>query len=350
MRRAQAHRSLPWSPRRLVGFDADHFRTRTRTRRRRAGRALVLAVALVLAGAGSARADGATVAVTAPSGAPDAVAGLARVVTVAGAVSAPARIFVRYRAAGGAPCAPSAAADAGTPLDGFYGEAVAGAFSLQDAIAWPLPGAVLFCTWLAGGDAGTPAPPIAQQVAFRAPVGSIAATLRPARPQRGHTATVTLTGTSEIPAQVLAKVRPSGPACAGTSAADPGAALAGGIAAAGAFSLRLKLSEPAAGRYAICLWLARSATDAAPIAGPRTVTFEVAPPPCVVPGVGSDRRPAVVRRRIRAAHCTVGRTRRAASATVRKGAVVRLGRRPRTRLAAGAHVDLVVSSGPARAC
>ena len=323
--------------------DADHSRTRCCT-----GRALVLAVALMLGGAGPSHADSATVTVTAPSGAPDAVAGLARVVTVSGSASVQEQIFVRYRAAGGAPCAASADADTGTPLDGFSGEQVDGAFSLQDTIVWPLPGAVLFCTWLSAGDAGAPVPPIAQAVAFRAAAGSISAELRPARPQLGHTATVTLTGSSEAPAQVLATVRASGPACAGTFAADPGAPLADGIAADGTFSLRLKLSEPAAGRYAICLWLARSATDAAPIAGPRTVTFDVAPPPCVVPGVGADRRPATVRRRIRAAHCTLGRTRHAASKTVRKGAVIRLGRRPRTRLAAGARVDLIVSSGPTR--
>jgi hypothetical protein len=322
-----------------------------RGRARAAGAAAVVlpVLALVLvAFAGVARADSAAVGVTSTTGVSDPVAGLPRIVTVSGVASSPERIYVKERAAGGAPCAPSAAADEGTALGAFYADPVEGSFSVQDVLTVDAPGGVLFCTWLSSGDAGTIATPFSQVVVFRAPRASVRVAVRPARPRPGEQVDLRVTGSTEVAATLYAKVQAGGAArCATTYAAQPGQSLAEGTAVDGAFSLALSTTPTHAGAYRACVWIARSEADPAPLAGPSLVAFDVARPRCVVPSLGHDRRPAAVRRRIRAAHCKVGRTLRVPSRRVRDGTVIRLGRRPRTRLAGGTPIDLVVSSGPA---
>jgi hypothetical protein len=315
--------------------------------RRALGRALATAVGLLLAGTGVACADSATIAVTTASGVSDAVAGVPRIVAVSGVASQPERIYVKYRASGGAPCASSAAGDAGAVLGGFYAESVEGSFGLQDVITWSTPGEVVFCTWLSSGNAATITAPIAQIVAFRRPAGSIGATVRPAQPLVGTPARVDVRGSTEAPAAVFASVRAAdGSPCPATYAARSEESLVEQAPVDGAFALHLTTSQAKAGSYLVCLWLARSASDPSPLAGPQSLTFVVAAPPCIVPRVGRDRRPATVRRRLRGAHCGIGRSLRIHSRVVRKGAVVRLGRRPRSRLPANTPIGLVISSGP----
>jgi hypothetical protein len=312
-------------------------------------RALVTAAMLLLAGAGAASADSATVSVTTTTGASDPVAGIPRIVTLSGVASAPARIYVKYRAIGGEPCASSSSSDGGSVLGGFYAERVDGPFSLQDVIAWDTPGDVMFCTWLSTGNADTVTPPIVQVVTFRRPTGSIGATVQPAKPLRGKQAKVDVSGSAELPAAVFASVRiVDGSPCAQTYAEAAGQSLVEGAQVDGAFSLHLTTRQARAGSYVICLWLARSAIDRSPLAGPQPVTFDVGAPPvhCVVPSVGTDRRPATVRRRIRRAHCAVGGSVRTSSRSVRKGAVVRLTRRPHARFDVDTPIGLIVSTGP----
>jgi hypothetical protein len=306
-------------------------------------------VVLLFAVIPDARADEATISVATDTGAVDPAAGVPRIVTVSGTASAPERIYVKYRAGGGAPCAPSSSSDPGAVLSSFYAEGVEGPFSLQDVIEWDTPGEVLFCTWLSSGDAETVTTPFAQLIAFRAPRGWIAATVRPAKSRPGKLVTVHVSGSSEVGAAVFAKVSSAGGApCASTYRADPGRSLLDGAAANGSFAFELAATEGRAGRYRVCLWLARAAGDVSPLAGPRAVTFGVVAPPsrCVVPSVPANRRLATVRRRLRAAHCRVGRVVRAGSRTVARGAVIRLGRRSRARFAAGTPIDVVVSTGP----
>jgi hypothetical protein len=305
-------------------------------------------VVLLLAVAGGALADSATISVTTTTGAFDPVAGVPRIITVSGVASTPERVYVKYRATGGAPCAQSSSSDPGTVVGGFYAESVNGSFSLQDVIDWATPGAVTFCTWLSGGDAATITTPIAQTIAFRAPKGAIGVTMHPAKLRPGEQAAIVVSGSTEAAAAVYAKVRTAGSApCGRTYAAEAGSSLLDGTPATGAFSLDLTTTEAKAGSYLACVWIARSASDPSPIAGPGSVAFSVAARAvCVVPSLGRDRRPATVRLRIRTAHCRVGRTVRIPSRTVRKGAVIRLGRRAHTRLAAGTAIGVVVSSGP----
>jgi hypothetical protein len=312
-------------------------------------RTLAAVVVLLLVGASAAIADSAAISVTTTTGVSDPVASVPRVVTASGVASEPERIYVKYRTANGAPCAPSSSGDSGTVLGSLYAESVDGAFSLQDVLDWGTPGDVMFCIWLSTGNAETITTPITQLIAFRAPRGSISATVAPTMVLQGREATIKVTGSTEAPAALYARVRVAGRSpCAPTFGADTGRSLLEGAQVDGMFSLDMTTTQAKAGRYLLCLWVARSPVDPAPITGPQATTFRVAAPPvrCIVPSVGSDRRPVAVRRRLRAAHCSIGRTRHMHSRTVRKGAVIRLGRVHRTRLAAYTPIDLVVSSGP----
>jgi uncharacterized repeat protein (TIGR01451 family) len=69
--------------------------------------------------------------------------------------------------------------------------------------------------------------------------------------------------------------------------------------------------------------------------------------PCIVPNVRGRRLPAA-KRALAAAHCRIGKVTRKYSRTVKKGRVVSQDEPPRTRLAPGTRVDLVVSRGRRR--
>jgi hypothetical protein len=323
--------------------------------------ATVLAVLLV--GIGQALADSATISVTNTAGESDPAAGLARVFTLSGSASIPERAFIKYRAPGGAPCAPNAEEDTGSPLGGYYGPfwnaGIEGTFSIRNVMTWEPPGTVVFCVWLAKGESEIVSP-ITQTIAFRSPRGTISATVNPLVPAPHQQATVTVTGSSEAPANVYATIRAAGGApCAPTYESDSGQSLIDGKEVNGSFSTQAMTTQSSAGTYLICLWLARSANDTSPIAGPQPETFTVAspsppppppppPPPCVVPSFNSKMNLSTVERRIRGAHCSVGKVRYAFSEHYRRGTVIKLGDRSGTRLSSNAAVGVLVSSGRPR--
>jgi hypothetical protein len=246
---------------------------------------LVVTIGL-LAVPGQAFADSATISVTTTAGASDPAAGVARVFTLSGTSAVPSRVWVKYRAAGGAACAPSPFTDSGTKLSeyDYYGANVNGGFSIPRADTWSGAGTVVFCIWLSP-QSDTVTTPFTQAITFRAPTGTITATLNPVIPRINQPAAITVTGASEAPASVFAKVRPNGGAnCAATYDADSGAELLSGESVNGAFSLPATTTQSTAGSYLLCLWLARSSTDPTPIAGPQRQLFDVAgPPPVAVP-------------------------------------------------------------------
>jgi hypothetical protein len=180
------------------------------------------AVAVLTVGAAPSYADSASLSITNTAGEPDAVAGLPRVFTLSGSTAAPERVYIKSRATGGAPCAPSAESDTGGVVatneesNLAYGTAVNGAFSLKRVYTWEPPGAELFCVWIAetGSQIVTP---ISQVVTFRAPGGVISASINPATPRPNEQATVTVSGATEAPEEVFATVRPAGAPCAPTS-------------------------------------------------------------------------------------------------------------------------------------
>ncbi|MFI4991945.1 MAG: hypothetical protein ACHQHO_13670, partial [Solirubrobacterales bacterium] len=69
------------------------------------------------------------------------------------------------------------------------------------------------------------------------------------------------------------------------------------------------------------------------------------PPPCVVPTVTSRMRLATAERRIRAAHCRVGRIHYSRSRRIRRGNVIGLSPRSHTYLSYLAKVSVIVSLG-----
>lgn len=322
------------------------------------GVALVIAL-FALLGAGQALADSASISVTTTGGQSDPVAKVPRIFSISGVASIPEHVYVKSRAPGGAPCAPTAISDSGSTFEGGYfswgwDENVNGTFNLQRVLTWSSPGTEVFCIWLAASQEAITTP-ITQTITFRAPTGTITATVNPITPQPGQQATVTISGASESPERVYAAIRPAGGApCAPTFEADTGHNLVNGESVNGSFSTQATTIQQTAGTYLICLWLASSATDTHPVAGPQPETFTVAapppppppPPPCVVPSFGSNAHLATIEHRIQAGHCSVGRVRYLYSLRVRKNAVLRLAPGPRARLPFGARIEVFVSSGP----
>lgn len=314
--------------------------------------ALLAAMALLLA-SGGARADSATLSVLTTSGQSDPAARVPRVFAISGVASVPETIYVKHRPAGGAPCAPNASSDSGSTFDtfpdDFYGDDfVNGAFRVQLVDTWPAAGDVLFCIWLSTGDSQTITTPISQLVTFRGPIGTISASVSPSSVRPRKTATVTVSGSTETPTSVFAKVRPAGGApCAPTASSDTGEYVISNSSVNGQFSLQGATTQATAGTYVVCSWLADDSDDTTPVAGPQSTTFTVAAPPlpsCHVPALGSDRSVAAVEQQIRAGHCRVGGTTRVYSRK-RSGTVVGLSPRSGTTLAWRAHVGLIVSRG-----
>ncbi len=84
-----------------------------------------------------------------------------------------------------------------------------------------------------------------QAITFRAPTGTITASVNPITPQVDEAATVTVTGASEMAASVFAKIRPGGGVgCAPTFSADSGDGLIFGKGVDGAFSLPVTTTPP----------------------------------------------------------------------------------------------------------
>jgi hypothetical protein len=255
---------------------------------RRCSLASVLALLALLMGAATALADSASISVTNTAGQSDPAAGVPRVFTISGVASVPEKLFLKYRSPGGAPCAPSAESDSGSTLsqgqqegafDFAYDSPVNGAFNLQQVYNWGPPGTFVFCAWLASSENAITTP-VTQTITFRSPTGTITATLNPTTPTPGQQTTVTVTGSSESPAKVFAKIRPAGGAgCALTYEADSGENLINNDSVNGSFSTQATTIQSKAGQYLLCLWLAESTTDTSPIAGPQPVTFTVALPP-----------------------------------------------------------------------
>jgi hypothetical protein len=234
----------------------------------------------LLAGAATALADSASISVTTAAGVPDAAAYLPRTFTFSGTTTGSKRLYVKHRADGGAPCAPSAYADSGTWLDSsFYGQPVSGSFSFQHVLTWRSPGAWMFCFWLAN-DETTVVAPLTQTITFRPSAGTIGATITPATPRPGEPAQITIAGSTEAPKRVYAKLRSAdGSACAASYDTDPGGSILGGWSVDGNYSISEPYSQATPGRYMLCMWLAGSSDDTLPIGGPQQQTFTIVQPP-----------------------------------------------------------------------
>ncbi|HEX7298624.1 MAG TPA: hypothetical protein VF257_06435 [Solirubrobacteraceae bacterium] len=237
---------------------------------------LVTTVAL-LGSAAPALADSASLSVTTSTGQADPVAYIPRIFTVSGSASGAGKhLYIKHRAAGGAACAPSAYTDSGTFLDAsFYGVPVTGAFSLQRILTWRAPGTWMLCFWLATDETAI-ATPATQTITVRTPAANIGATVSPNPVRAGDRARIAVAGTTEAPRRVYAKIRPAdGPSCGPSFDADPGGEMVDGWSVDGAFSIDAYVNDPVVGRYLVCMWLAGSSDDGAPVAGPQAQIFDV---------------------------------------------------------------------------
>lgn len=312
----------------------------------------------VLASAASAWANTASIKFVDAAGKEDPAAFVGRTLVLSGnAPTANTGVYVKFRAPGGAACAPSARSDAGEVLSfgssSFYPAGrFNGNFTLQSSDVWDSPGTFVFCIWMTTGSSDTTATPITQNITFRGSTGSVSAAVTPATVPSGQDVGVTLTGTTEAPARVFASYRPAGGApCASTPSVDSGTSVitSSGTEVNGTFSVPGTIDSPPAGSYQLCVWLARSSTEA-PIAGPQPTTFTVvAPPPpvppCVVPSTAPGTGLSNVRSAITAAGCAVGPVRYVASVRFARGALIKLGVASGTTLAPGAPVSVLISSG-----
>lgn len=308
---------------------------------------------LALAFTSPALADSASITFTDAAGQSDPVVGVGRTVTLSGSSSVSQRVYVRFRPVGGAPCAPSASSDSGSlSFDGFSGDTFSGAtvngnFTLQKTGTWTRPGAFQFCIYLAATES-TATTPFTQNITFRSPGGAISATVSPITPLVDQPATLTVTGSSEAPSRVYAAIRAGGGApCAVSFDADPGRSLINGTNVNGAFTLTATTTPTAAGNYLACLWIADSAADGSPVAGPQPVMFTVvAPPrPCVVPALARFVTLATYTGLLNAANCRLGVQRYTASKTYPRRAVIRATPAAGTILAPQGAVALLISSG-----
>ncbi len=318
-------------------------------------RLLTLPVVLMASGmaAATAQADTATLTFTDAAGKSDPVAHVGRTLTVSGNTAVPKRIYLRYRAAGGAPCGPSATSDSGSrSFDGYWDgptitdSSVNGDFTFKKTGQWATPGTFQFCIWLADSES-TATTPITQIITFRTATGTISATVAPISVQTGQTATVTVTGASESQTRVYAKVRAAGGApCAASAGADSGSTLIDGTLVNGAFSLTATTSRSDAGAYLVCAWLADSSSDT-PIAGPQPATFTATapPPPCLVPQLAPGTPFADVVASLSTAHCVVGKKRYTPSRTYPRGTLVKVAPSAGTTLAPQGAVDVTLSTG-----
>ena len=240
---------------------------------------------MILGLAGPAFADSASISVTDTGGKFDPVTGVPRTYTVSGTTSSPKNIYVKVRNPGPTPCAPTADSDSGEywdGYDGFYGRGgdANGNFKFSDVFATDLEGSYLFCIWVADSD-DTSVTAIAQTITFRAPSGTISATISPTNPQPGQQATATINGVSEAPERVYGLARPAGTPCAQTYDADYRALTGDNYSAGdgtdvnGNFNVPMEVTQSTAGNYVLCLWLADSSDDASPVAGPQPIPFTV---------------------------------------------------------------------------
>jgi len=127
--------------------------------------------------------------------------------------------------------------------------------------------------------------------------------------------------------------------------ADSGLAVVAGPGVDGASGFVKSLRRDTPGAYLICMWVADSGSDPAPVAGPQPFIVTIGAQPaarlCRVPRVTPGMRLAKARARLRVANCP-GRVRRVSTAR-RRGNVDRFTPRSGTTLKPGAVVGIQIA-------
>lgn len=259
-----------------------------------------------------------------------------------------AYVEVKVRRAGAA-CAPSAAADPGTPL--LDRSAIESAFAATAVQAFGDAGEYVICGW--ARDTSSAAQPVVASasttLSVRAPKLTLALAVRPSVPL-DELFTVATVATAEIERLAYVGIVPDTPqGCPATYGAlqktpnsTPVLAQSGTKVVGGPTTFREQISMPRAGRFLACGYFHNTSVDAAPQATAKAA-FIVAKS-CEVPDVAGTTL-ARAKKLLKKANCVVGKTKKARSAKVKKGRVVKASKKAGTILAPGATVGLTVSKG-----
>jgi hypothetical protein len=260
-------------------------------------------------------------------------------------------VFITIKAAGGAPCAANYNADNGnTIIDG--NNVSQGAYSTSTNWQPTAAGSYLLCGWLEdvnNSRAVLDAQSLA--VAVRQPHLSISLTI-PAQVQTNQIFQVSTTTQAETQRTLFEYELPNtGDGCPANAAAANDTSevkpiyeddnLDGGPAT------QTQNEQFPAGSYLFCAYFEYPQSSSTPEAtASATLTVVPPPPPCVVPKVKPEAPLASVEARVTAAHCAVGAVTDAASRSVPKGEVISFSPTSGKKLASGAAVGVLVSTGP----
>jgi hypothetical protein len=174
-------------------------------------------------------------------------------------------LYVKYRSAGGAPCAATDDSDSGESLVSDQTVAV-GASHYRDAQTWSGTGRVLFCMWLGSSGDDPSSKVFSQTIKFRPPRGTIAFRATPAYGRVEHPTTLHFTGATEAPRELLVKYRSAGGAgCAPTAGSDSGSEIIY-TDENGGFNETYVWTPSSPGAYLFCAWLATDSGDVTPVA------------------------------------------------------------------------------------
>jgi hypothetical protein len=264
--------------------------------------------------------------------------------------------WLKVKPSGGEACAANPNADHGTSvISDYYSFENAPAYSDSVNHTFEAAGSYLVCGWLI--ESGDPEVVLANPsitVSVRQPHLQLSISTPP-HVLTGQTFQISTTAQAETARSVTEYMIPNvGDRCPANAAA---AAQAAGVlpiralydpwsVTGGPFTETVNETVTNAGAYLICAYFEYPSTESPPeLTASATTDVTPPPPPCVVPFFTQKMHLTTVERRISAGHCTVGKIEYVLSKLVRRGAVIRLGSRPGTKLSTKAAVAIVVSKG-----
>lgn len=317
-----------------------------RLRPTRHHRAAALAGAVVAAAAASpVSAAASSMAIKAPA---EVVESNTAQVDVSATLDVASYIEVKLRAAG-APCAATAAADPGTNL--LDRSAIEPTFAVTAVTTFDVAGQYVICGWARDTTkADTPVVASASAaVTVRAPKLSLNVSA-PAAVAIDDLFTVTTVASAEVARRAYAGLIPNAgkgcPATYGelqkTKGVVPVLDQAGLAVTGGPLTDRQQISLPAKGKYLACGYIHRAAiTDPAQATSKAEFTVGT---PCVVPNL-KGKTTAAAKKALAKAHCRLGKSKKAKSKTVKRGRIIRTGKKAGTSLPPNTAVGVVVSKG-----
>ena len=258
-------------------------------------------------------------------------------------------VEVKLRAAG-APCAASAAADPGTNL--LDRSAIEPTFAVTAVTSFDVAGQYVICGW-ARDTTKAEAPVVASASAtinVRAPKLSLKVST-PASVAIDELFTVTTVASAEVTRRAYAGLVPNtGKGCPATygelqktKGVVPVLDQAGFAVTGGPSTDKQQISLPAKGKYLACGYFHRSAITEAPQATSKA-EFTVGAP-CVIPNL-KGKTTAAAKKALAKAHCRLGKAKTAKSKTVKKGRIIRTGKKAGTSLPPDTAIGVIVSKGP----